>query len=68
MDQAIYRAAKASLSLDLLGEARSYCETGLEQDPNNEELKKVARQIDAQILERERHEAQISKAVATAKV
>ena len=59
---------KASLSLDLLGEARSYCETGLERDPNNEELKKLARQIDAQNLEHEHIEAQVSKAVATAKV
>lgn len=65
--KAFYRAVKASLSLDLLGEAKSYCENGLERDPNNEELKKLARQIDAQNSEREHHEAQVSKAVATAK-
>ncbi|XP_047971802.1 tetratricopeptide repeat protein 4 homolog [Salvia hispanica] len=65
--KALYRAVKASLSLNLLDEARSYCEKGLQQSPDNEELKKLAKQIDAKKLEQERHEAEVSKAVAVAK-
>lgn len=65
--KAFYRAAKASLSLDLLSEAKSYCESGLEQDQNNEELKKLARQIDMRKLERDHHELEVSTAVAAAK-
>ncbi|KAJ7977154.1 tetratricopeptide repeat protein 4-like [Quillaja saponaria] len=65
--KAIYRAAKASLSLNLLAEAKSYCEQCLELDPENEELKKLSRQVDLQIFEHEQREAQVSKAVAEAK-
>lgn len=67
-DQALYRAAKASLSLNLLAEAKSFCEKGLEHDPNNKELKMFAEQIDLQRLEHEQREAQVSRAVAEAKV
>uniref|UniRef100_A0A2N9HIY6 Uncharacterized protein n=1 Tax=Fagus sylvatica TaxID=28930 RepID=A0A2N9HIY6_FAGSY len=65
--KALYRAAKASLSLNLLAEAKSFCEKGLEHDPNNKELKKFAEQIDLQRLEHEQREAQVSRAVAEAK-
>ncbi|KAL5068020.1 hypothetical protein RYX36_018907 [Vicia faba] len=65
--KAIYRAAKASLSLNLLDEAQDYCQMGLHLDPNNEELKKLDNQIGVKILENEKHEAEISKAVADAK-
>ncbi|GMP90529.1 hypothetical protein CsSME_00041614 [Camellia sinensis var. sinensis] len=65
--QALYRAVKASLSLNLLSEAKQYCEKGLQQSPDNEELRKLDRQIDSQKSEDERREAQISKAVAEAK-
>ncbi|PIN26246.1 hypothetical protein CDL12_00990 [Handroanthus impetiginosus] len=41
--KALYRAVKASLSLNLLDEAKSYCEKGLQQSPDNEELKKLAK-------------------------
>ncbi|GMP90531.1 hypothetical protein CsSME_00041614 [Camellia sinensis var. sinensis] len=66
--KALYRAVKASLSLNLLSEAKQYCEKGLQQSPDNEELRKLDRQIDSQKSEDERREAQISKAVAEAKV
>lgn len=66
--QAIYRAAKASFSLNLLAEAQSHCKKGLQLDPNNEELKKLGQQIDLKKSEQEKHEAEISKAVAQAKV
>lgn len=66
--QAHYRAAKASLSLNLLDDAKSFCQSGIEKDPNNEELKKLARQIDVQKSEKEQREAEISKAVTAAKV
>ncbi|KAL7172670.1 hypothetical protein ACSBR2_032198 [Camellia fascicularis] len=65
--KALYRAVKASLSLNLLSEAKQYCEKGLQQSPDNEELRKLDRQIDLQKSEYERREAQISKAVAEAK-
>ncbi|XP_057804875.1 uncharacterized protein LOC131020197 [Salvia miltiorrhiza] len=65
--KALYRAVKASLSLNLLDEARSYCEKGLQQYPDNEELKKLAKQIDVKKSEHERREAELSKAVAAAK-
>ncbi|RDY07644.1 Tetratricopeptide repeat protein 4-like protein, partial [Mucuna pruriens] len=65
--KAIYRAAKASLSLDMLAEAREYCVKGLQLDPYNEELKKLDRQIGVKISEKEKHEAEVSKAVAEAK-
>lgn len=65
--KAYYRAAKACLSLHLLSEAKSYCESGVEKDPNNEELKKLAKQIDLKKLEQEQREAQVSKALVEAK-
>ncbi|PSR86399.1 Tetratricopeptide repeat protein [Actinidia chinensis var. chinensis] len=65
--KALYRAVKASLSLNLLSEAKQYCEKGLQQSPDNEELRKLARQVDLRKSECERHEAQISKAVESAK-
>lgn len=66
--QAIYRAAKASLSLNLLAEAQSHCQNGLQLDPSNEELKKLGQLIDQKKAEQEKHEAQVSKAVSEAKV
>ncbi|XP_065874500.1 uncharacterized protein [Euphorbia lathyris] len=65
--KALYRAAKASLSLNLLNEAKSYSENGLKQDPKNEELKKLASQINLLKMEQDRHEAEVSKAVSNAK-
>uniref|UniRef100_A0A2C9UNS7 Uncharacterized protein n=1 Tax=Manihot esculenta TaxID=3983 RepID=A0A2C9UNS7_MANES len=65
--KALYRASKASLSLNLLDEAKSYSESGLKQDPNNEELKKLAKQINSLKMERDKHEAEVSKAVSDAK-
>ncbi|GLT54000.1 hypothetical protein SLA2020_272340 [Shorea laevis] len=65
--KALYRAAKASLSLNLLAEAKSFYENGHEHDPNNEELKKLAKQIDLRRLENEQREAQVSRAVSEAK-
>ncbi|KAK7277466.1 hypothetical protein RJT34_22479 [Clitoria ternatea] len=65
--KAIFRAAKASLSLNLLAEAREYCEKGLQLDPNNEELKRLDQQIGLKISESEKHEAEVSMALAEAK-
>ncbi|XP_030456179.2 uncharacterized protein LOC115677198 [Syzygium oleosum] len=65
--KAFYRAAKASLSLNLLKEAKLYCEHGLEKDPSNEELKKLARKVESNIMERQSHEAEVSNAVTVAK-
>ncbi|CAA2939139.1 tetratricopeptide repeat 4 homolog [Olea europaea subsp. europaea] len=65
--KALYRAVKASLSLDLLNEAKSYCEKGLEQSPDNEELKKLSKQIDLKQAVHEQSLAEISKAVEAAK-
>ncbi|CAJ2651553.1 tetratricopeptide repeat protein 4 homolog isoform X1 [Trifolium pratense] len=65
--KAIYRAAKASISLNLLDEAQDYCQMGLHLDPKNEELKKLDNQIGLKILDNEKHEAQVSKAIAEAK-
>ncbi|CAI9107528.1 OLC1v1006901C1 [Oldenlandia corymbosa var. corymbosa] len=62
--KAFYRAVKASLSLNLLTEASSYCDKGLEQSPENAELKKLASQIDLKKSEHERREAEVAKAVA----
>lgn len=56
------------MSLDLLAEAKSYCQKGLEQSPDNEELKKLAGQIDLRMSELERREAEVSKAAAAVKV
>ncbi|XP_027366695.1 tetratricopeptide repeat protein 4 homolog [Abrus precatorius] len=65
--KAIYRAAKASLSLNLLAEARDYCKRGLKLNPNNEELKKLDHQIDLKISENEKHKAEVSKTLAETK-
>jgi tetratricopeptide (TPR) repeat protein len=65
--KALYRAAKAALSLNLLSEAYSFCESGLELDPDNKEIEKLAKQICSVRLEQEKHEAQVSKAIADAK-
>ncbi|KAK4395563.1 Tetratricopeptide repeat protein 4 [Sesamum angolense] len=65
--KALYRAVKAALSLNLMDEAKSYCEKGLQQSPDNEELKKLDKQIDVKISEQQQCEAEVSKAVAAAK-
>ncbi|KAG6571554.1 Tetratricopeptide repeat protein 4-like protein, partial [Cucurbita argyrosperma subsp. sororia] len=65
--KAIYRAAKASLSLNLLDEAKSYCVSGTKCDPNNVEIKNLERQIDSLKLEQEQREALVTKAIAEAK-
>ena len=52
----------------MLAEAREYCLKGLQFDPNNEDLKKLDRQIGLKISEKEKHEAEFSKAVAETKV
>ncbi|KAI3806106.1 hypothetical protein L1987_21998 [Smallanthus sonchifolius] len=62
-----YRAAKASLSLNKLIEAKAFSEKGLDHNPENEELKKLKKQIDSQISELQQHEAQVSEALKTAK-
>ncbi|KAG9154340.1 hypothetical protein Leryth_000785, partial [Lithospermum erythrorhizon] len=64
--KAFYRAVKASLSLNLLSEAKSYCEKGLEISPDNDELKKLAKQIDLKKAVQDRREAEVSKAVNAA--
>ncbi|KAG6785443.1 hypothetical protein POTOM_011174 [Populus tomentosa] len=64
---AMYRAAKASLSLSLLVEAKSFSENGLKQDPDNEELKKLAKQINLVKMEHDKREAEVSKALSEAK-
>ncbi|KAJ0110862.1 hypothetical protein Patl1_01666 [Pistacia atlantica] len=60
--KAYYRAAKASLVLNLLNEAKSFCEKGLEQDPDNKELKKLAGEIDSRKQEEDERQALVSKA------
>ncbi|XVF21481.1 hypothetical protein REPUB_Repub12eG0094100 [Reevesia pubescens] len=65
--KAYYRAAKACLSLNMLSEAKSYCESGIEKDPSNEELKKLAKQIALKKVEQEHRETQVSKALVEAK-
>ncbi|KAI9182242.1 hypothetical protein LWI28_023467 [Acer negundo] len=65
--KAHYRAAKSSLLLNLLDEAKLFCDSGLEQDPDNKELKKLAREIDSQKQKQEEQEAQVSKVLAEAK-
>ncbi|KFK42755.1 hypothetical protein AALP_AA1G035400 [Arabis alpina] len=65
--KAVYRAAKAYMSLDLLNEAKSYCEKAIENDPSNEELKKLLKLVNAKKQEKEQHEAEVSKAVVQAK-
>ncbi|CAN4091544.1 unnamed protein product [Withania somnifera] len=65
--KALYRAAKASFSLNLLAEAKGLCEKGLQHSSSNEELKRLAKQIDIQKSEKERRDAEASKAVSSAK-
>ncbi|MQL81336.1 hypothetical protein Taro_013784 [Colocasia esculenta] len=65
--KAHYRAAKASFSLNLLTEAASFCKSGLEQSPSNEELKKLALQIDLRWQEVENHRLQVAGAISAAK-
>ncbi|KAJ8558201.1 hypothetical protein K7X08_004967 [Anisodus acutangulus] len=65
--KALYRAAKASFSLNLLAEAKGHCEKGLQHSSSNEELKKLAKQIDIQKSEKERRDAEVSKEVSSAK-
>lgn len=66
--KAVYRAAKASLSLDLLSQAKTYCEKGMKNDPSNEDMKKLLKVVTLKKQEKEEHEAQVSRAVVEAKV
>lgn len=59
---------KALLFLNQLPKAQLYCEKGLEQDPNNDELKRLSQQIASRKAEDERREAEISKYLVEAKV
>lgn len=54
--------------MNLLAEAKEFCQKGLQLDPNNDELKKLDKQIGLKILENQKHEAEVSKAVTEAKV
>ncbi|KAL6894050.1 hypothetical protein ACP4OV_008148 [Aristida adscensionis] len=65
--KAYYRAAKAALALELLPDAASFCRRGLEQDPANEELKKLLSQVDARQSEQDRQRAKVAQAIAAAK-
>ncbi|KAL6208871.1 hypothetical protein ACLB2K_019814 [Fragaria x ananassa] len=65
--KALYRAAKACLSLNLLAESISHCKKGLEVDPSNEGLEKLLGQVEAKKMELEQREAQVSKALSEAK-
>ncbi|CAN6281380.1 unnamed protein product [Urochloa humidicola] len=65
--KAYYRAVKAALALDLLSDAASFCLRGLEQDPANEEFKKLLSQVDAKLSEQERQRAKLAQAIAAAK-
>ncbi|CAF2116778.1 unnamed protein product [Brassica napus] len=65
--KAVYRAAKASVALDLLNEAKSYCEKGIEEDPGNEDMKKLLKVVTLKKKEKEEHEAELSRAVVEAK-
>uniref|UniRef100_A0A803LAD2 Uncharacterized protein n=1 Tax=Chenopodium quinoa TaxID=63459 RepID=A0A803LAD2_CHEQI len=65
--KAIYRAAKASFALDMLKEAITYCEQGLELSPDNEDLKKLVKLASGKLAEREKHEAEVAKALRGAK-
>lgn len=62
-----YRAAKASFALDLLKEAISFCEQGLELSPDNEEFRKLVRLASGKLAEREKHEAEVSDSLNGAK-
>ncbi|GAB2213701.1 hypothetical protein Droror1_Dr00018014 [Drosera rotundifolia] len=65
--KSFYRAAKASLSLGVLREAKSYCEKGLEVSPENEELRKVLHQVNSKLLDLEKREINASKSLKAAK-
>ncbi|KAL0918373.1 hypothetical protein M5K25_010377 [Dendrobium thyrsiflorum] len=65
--RAYYRAAKAAFSLELLMEAESFCNRGLELFPSNEEVKQLSVQIDSRKKECEHHKTQLSKVLETAK-
>ncbi|XP_039135056.1 tetratricopeptide repeat protein 4 homolog [Dioscorea cayenensis subsp. rotundata] len=65
--KAFYRAAKAAFFLGLLVEAASYCQSGLELNSENEELKKLFLQVNARKEELEKHNACVSKVVSEAK-
>ncbi|CAN0861282.1 Tetratricopeptide repeat protein 4 homolog [Linum grandiflorum] len=65
--KAFYRAAKASLSLNLLSEAKSFGEKGLELDSSNAELDKLVRQIGDLRVQQDKREAEVNNAVAEAK-
>lgn len=56
------------MSLDLLNEAKTYCEKGIKSDPSNEDLKKLLKQVNSKKQEKEQHEAEVSRAVVEAKV
>ncbi|GJN23301.1 hypothetical protein PR202_gb10937 [Eleusine coracana subsp. coracana] len=65
--KAFYRAAKAALALDLLTDAASFCRRVLEQDPANEELKKLLSQVETRQSEQECQRAKVAKAITAAK-
>ncbi|KAF9610678.1 hypothetical protein IFM89_023934 [Coptis chinensis] len=65
--KAHYRAAKAALSLDLLTEATSFCQAGIEQSLDNDELKKLLKQISLRQSQRENRDAQAAKALVASK-
>ncbi|KAL3625792.1 hypothetical protein CASFOL_030321 [Castilleja foliolosa] len=64
--KALYRAVKDSSSLNLLDEAKSYCNKGTQLFPDNEELQKLDKLIDMKKSEHERQEREVSKAVSAA--
>ncbi|OQU90987.1 hypothetical protein SORBI_3001G088500 [Sorghum bicolor] len=65
--KAYYRAVKAALALDLLTDAASFCRKGLEQDPANEEFKKLLSEVDAKLREQDRQRAKVAQAITKAK-
>ncbi|KAJ1293588.1 hypothetical protein BS78_01G080200 [Paspalum vaginatum] len=65
--KAYYRAVKAALALDLFPDASSFCRRGLEQDPANDELKKLLSQVEAKLSEQHRQKAKVAQAIAAAK-
>lgn len=65
--KAYYRAAKAAFSLELLNEAICFCQRGLEQQPSNEEMKKLLTQINSRKKEDEDHKNQVIEAISEAK-
>lgn len=65
--KAYYRAVKAALALDLLTDAASFCRKGLEQDPPNEEFKKLLSEVDSKLREQDRQRAKVAQAITKAK-